>query len=78
MVTCGPFVQPGDWGEPTAWNLWEAKQAKKEADLVIAEAEMKGERIIHHAHSRLFKSDEVIFAVREGGVVRRALPAMTS
>lgn len=28
-------------------------QAKKEADLVIAEAEMKGERIIHHAHSRM-------------------------
>lgn len=28
-------------------------QAKKESELVIAEAEMKAERIIHHAHSRL-------------------------
>lgn len=28
-------------------------QAKKESDLVIAEAEMKAERIIHHAHTRL-------------------------
>lgn len=35
VVTCGPFVQPGDWGEPTAWNLWEAKQAKKEADAML-------------------------------------------
>jgi GT2 family glycosyltransferase len=32
IVSCGPFVQPADWGDPTPWNLWEAKQAKKEAD----------------------------------------------
>jgi GT2 family glycosyltransferase len=31
VVSCGPFVQPGDW-DPTPWNLWEARQAKKEAD----------------------------------------------
>ena len=35
-------------------------QAKKEADLVIAEAEMKGERIIHHAHSRMLSILEEI------------------
>ncbi|NLE86419.1 MAG: glycosyltransferase [Myxococcales bacterium] len=32
IVSCGPFVQPADWGNPTPWNLWEARQAKKEAD----------------------------------------------
>ena len=31
VVSCGPFVQPADW-DPTPWNLWEARQAKKEAD----------------------------------------------
>jgi GT2 family glycosyltransferase len=31
IVSCGPFVQPPDW-EPTPWNLWEARQMKKEAD----------------------------------------------
>jgi len=35
-------------------------QAKKEADLVIAEAEVKGERIIHHAHSRMLSILEEI------------------
>lgn len=33
IVTCGPFVQPADW-DPTPWNLWEARQARKEADLL--------------------------------------------
>lgn len=32
IVSCGPFVQPADWENPTPWNLWEARQAKKEAD----------------------------------------------
>ncbi|MBK5222610.1 MAG: glycosyltransferase [Acidimicrobiia bacterium] len=32
IVSCGPFVQPADWEDPTPWNLWEAHQAKKEAD----------------------------------------------
>lgn len=32
IVSCGPFVQPADWGDPTPWNLWEAQQAKKEED----------------------------------------------
>lgn len=32
IVSCGPFVQPADWDDPTPWNLWEARQAKKEAD----------------------------------------------
>lgn len=31
IVSCGPFVQPADW-DATPWNLWEARQAKKEAD----------------------------------------------
>ena len=31
IVSCGPFVQPADW-VPNPWNLWEARQAKKEAD----------------------------------------------
>jgi GT2 family glycosyltransferase len=35
IVSCGPFVQPADWGDPTPWNLWEAKQAKKEADAMM-------------------------------------------
>jgi GT2 family glycosyltransferase len=34
IVSFGPFVQPADW-EPTPWNLWEAKQAKKEADAML-------------------------------------------
>jgi GT2 family glycosyltransferase len=34
IVSMGPFVQPADW-EPTPWNLWEAKQAKKEADAML-------------------------------------------
>jgi GT2 family glycosyltransferase len=34
VVSCGPFVQPGDW-DPTPWNLWEARQAKKEADNLL-------------------------------------------
>ncbi len=39
-------------------------QAKKEADLVVAEAEMKGERIVHHAHSRLLAILEEITDVK--------------
>lgn len=35
IVSCGPFVQPADWGDPTPWNLWEARQAKKEADAMM-------------------------------------------
>lgn len=35
-------------------------QAKKESDLVIAEAEMKAERIIHSAHGRLLQILEEI------------------
>jgi GT2 family glycosyltransferase len=35
IVSCGPFVQPADWGDPTPWNLWEAQQAKKEADAMM-------------------------------------------
>ena len=35
-------------------------QAKKEADLIIAEAEMKAERIIHSAHGRLLQILEEI------------------
>jgi GT2 family glycosyltransferase len=34
VVSFGPFVQPADW-EPTPWNLWEARQAKKEADAML-------------------------------------------
>jgi GT2 family glycosyltransferase len=34
VVSCGPFVQPADW-DPTPWNLWEARQAKKEADSIL-------------------------------------------
>jgi GT2 family glycosyltransferase len=34
IVSCGPFVQPADW-TPTPWNLWEARQAKKEADNLL-------------------------------------------
>lgn len=33
-VSCGPFVEPADW-EPTPWNLWEARQAKHEADSMM-------------------------------------------
>ncbi|MGH9270422.1 MAG: glycosyltransferase family 2 protein [Ilumatobacteraceae bacterium] len=35
IVSCGPFVQPADW-QPTPWNLWEARQAKKEADNILS------------------------------------------
>ena len=35
IVSFGPFVQPGDWPDPTPWNLWEAKQARKEADAML-------------------------------------------
>lgn len=31
LVSCGPFVEPADW-DPTPWNRWEARQARKEAD----------------------------------------------
>lgn len=31
VVSCGPFIAPHDWN-PTPWNLWEARQALKEAD----------------------------------------------
>jgi GT2 family glycosyltransferase len=34
IVSCGAFYQPGDW-KPTPWNLWEARQARKEAENVI-------------------------------------------
>ena len=34
IVSFGPFVQPADW-DPTPWNLWEARQAKKEADAML-------------------------------------------
>ena len=34
MVSFGPFVEPADW-DPTPWNLWEARQAKKEADAML-------------------------------------------
>ncbi len=34
IVSCGPFVEPADW-DPTPWNLWEARQAKKEADAML-------------------------------------------
>jgi GT2 family glycosyltransferase len=34
IVSFGPFVQPSDW-TPTPWNLWEARQAKKEADAML-------------------------------------------
>src|SRR3954452_13257297 len=34
IVSCGAFYQPGDW-EPTPWNLWEARQARKEAEDLI-------------------------------------------
>lgn len=33
-VSCGPFVEPADW-QPTPWNLWEARQAKHEADSMM-------------------------------------------
>jgi GT2 family glycosyltransferase len=35
IVSCGPFAQPADWRDPTPWNLWEAKQATKEADAMM-------------------------------------------
>ena len=35
IVSFGPFVQPGDWPDPTPWNLWEAKMARKEADAML-------------------------------------------
>jgi GT2 family glycosyltransferase len=35
IVSCGPFVQPADWENPTPWNLWEAHQARKEADALV-------------------------------------------
>lgn len=35
IVSFGPFVQPADWENPTPWNLWEARQAKKEADALM-------------------------------------------
>jgi GT2 family glycosyltransferase len=35
IVSCGPFVQPADW-DATPWNLWEARQAKKEADALLS------------------------------------------
>jgi GT2 family glycosyltransferase len=34
VVSCGPFVEPGDW-TPTPWNLWEARQARKEAENLL-------------------------------------------
>ena len=34
VVSFGPFVEPPDWN-PTPWNLWEARQAKKEADAML-------------------------------------------
>lgn len=34
VVSFGPFVEPPDW-DPTPWNLWEARQAKKEADAML-------------------------------------------
>lgn len=37
IVSFGPFVQPADW-VPTPWNLWEARQARKEAEAMLAGA----------------------------------------
>lgn len=34
IVSFGPFVQPADW-VPTPWNLWEARQARKEAEAML-------------------------------------------
>jgi glycosyltransferase involved in cell wall biosynthesis len=33
-VSCGPFLEPVDW-VPTPWNLWEARQAKQEAEAML-------------------------------------------
>lgn len=34
VVSCGGFVQPADWA-PTPWNVWEARQARKEIEHLV-------------------------------------------
>lgn len=34
-VSCGPFLEPSDW-KATPWNKWEAMNAKREADNLLA------------------------------------------